>query len=141
MIKKPGAHIIIIKYQGDVQRKKGALILTKQKLTVEQVKKMFDPDNSGRIDTLEVNGDIIGRIGNSDFLSYWRHSNEKWEDFGQNKLETIFKSWIEDEDKQRAIMNAVMDVCTNYQTQGFREGFNIALNIIIQGMTFPTWPT
>ena len=86
----------------------------------------------------EVNADLIGRMFETEMLSDWLCVSEQAHTDRKDKVDEIIESWIPEFEKNQLLINAITDYGNDMRGLGFREGVNIALNFIIQGMRFPT---
>lgn len=111
--------------------------MNKQDITVKQVRSYNETHYSHRLGVNEVNADMVGLIYTSGILDDWKTAGATERGEG-DYLEKMIDAWIEDEEKAAALSDTVSQYASAERTRGFREGFNIALNIIIQGMRFPT---
>lgn len=86
----------------------------------------------------EINADIIGSMFRSDFINSWKRASEAAFDSKSMLLNSIIEKSMSDKDLAEDIETAIDLYADSQRTLGFREGINIALNFIIQGMRFPT---
>lgn len=86
----------------------------------------------------EINADLIGRMFETEMLSDWLYASEEAHTDRKDKIDEIIESWIPEFEKNQLLINAITDYGNDMRGLGFREGVNIALNFIIQGMRFPT---
>lgn len=112
-------------------------------MTAEQARKIFDGSTKPIKEKADrINSDILTELFFSNTVMEWQNaSGERAHgEYLLERMREVFTEWIGDEKKADVLDGMIADYCTYYQQVGFREGFNIALNIMVQGMRFTTLP-
>ena len=109
--------------------------------SLEAAEKIFNTEREKKkkADAHEVNADIIGKMYDcEELLGAWHFASEKRQSTGAERINMILQSWIDDPAKAELLEMEINRYGCREHKEGFREGFNLALNIIIQGMRFPS---
>ena len=106
--------------------------MNKENLTIEQAREILYPLDKRQVEDIDGGqlNDLLGNLYTSDMLSKWRYHTEKDFISGDDAIESVIDSWIQERDKQVELSNAINTYGWRMELHGFRNGVRLACQLL-----------